>query len=116
MAGIKYDKLIFDAMLVISVILSLSGRIVIMQKSKGAKTGETFFSFALSQTLLFSSASQAYSPLPQSSFDALKLPNMVPHPIFCWLHFSILCSNYGFLGVHWYLCGYSQLKMLKSTA
>ena len=33
--------------------------------------------------LLFSSARQAYSPLPQSSFDELKLPMVVPHPIFC---------------------------------
>lgn len=74
------------------------------------------FSFALFQPLLFSSASQACSPLPQSSFDELKLPIMVPQPIFWWLHFSILCSNYGFFGGHWYLCGFSQLKMLKSTA
>lgn len=57
------------------------------------------FSFALFQPLLFSSASQAYSPLPQSSFDELKLPIMVTQPIFWWLHFSILCSNYGFFGV-----------------
>lgn len=57
------------------------------------------FSFALFQPLLFSSASQAHSPLPQSSFDELKLPIMVPQPIFWWLQFSVLCSNYGFLGV-----------------
>ena len=50
--------------------------------------------------LLFSSSRQAYSPLPQSSFDELKLPMEVPHPIFCLLHFSISCSNHGLLGGH----------------